>query len=74
VLDKVDDIYAGIKELSLNHNQLVSLDGIEQFRCLEVLSLNFNRLASRAELLKLTSPHLLREINVRGNPGLESPS
>jgi Leucine-rich repeat (LRR) protein len=59
MLDKVDDLYSGIKELSLNHNQLVSLDGIEQFGRLEVLHLNFNRLASRAELLKLSSPHLL---------------
>ena len=53
VIDRVDDIYSSIKELSLNHNHLTSLDGIEQFRGLEILSLNFNRLASRSELLKL---------------------
>ena len=27
-IDKVDEIYADIKELSLNHNHLTTLDGI----------------------------------------------
>lgn len=72
IIDRVDDMYSSIKELSLNHNHLTSLNGIEQFRNLEVLNLNFNRIGSRSELLKLASPHLLQELNVRGNPNLIS--
>lgn len=55
-IDLVDPIYHDIVELSLNHNHLRSLDGIEQFRNLRSLHLNFNQLHSSNELLKLLNP------------------
>ena len=58
-IDMVGSSYHEIHELSLNHNHLQSLDGIEQFANLRSLHLNFNRLRSKNELLKVAYPHLL---------------
>ena len=50
----VDPIFHKIKELSLNHNKISSLQGIQQFKRLRVLKLNFNKIKSQMELLKVT--------------------
>lgn len=70
-IDPVDSSYHEIQELSLNHNHLRSLDGVEQFRNLRSLHLNFNQLRSRDELRKLANPGLLQELGFKGNPNLE---
>ena len=69
--DGVSPVYHDIQELSLNHNHLSSLDGIEQFRNLRSLHVNFNRLRSKDELLKIVNPQLLQELSFKGNPKLE---
>ena len=70
-IDGVDGSYHDIQELSLNHNHLRSLDGVEQFRNLRSLHLNFNQLRSKDELRKLANPALLQELSFKGNPNLE---
>ena len=60
-----------INELSLNHNHLKSLDGIEQFEGLKKLHLNFNNLSGKEELMKVQAPEGLIEISLKGNPKLD---
>ena len=71
VIDEVSPIYHEIQELALNHNCLVSLDGIEQFTNLRSLQVNFNKIRSPGELAKIRNPHLIRELSFKGNPNLE---
>ena len=70
-IDLVDSIYHEVNELSLNHNLLQTLDGIEQFKNIKILHLNFNRLDSWNELLKISNPQHLQELSIKGNPNLE---
>lgn len=59
MIDEVSPIYHDIQELALNHNCLTSLDGIEQFRNLRSLQVNFNKIRSIDELLKIANPHIV---------------
>ena len=70
-IDVIDPIYHEVNELSLNHNLLTSLDGIEQFKNIKILHLNFNRIDSWNELLKIGYPMLVQELSIKGNPNLE---
>ena len=65
----IDPIYHQIEELSLNHNHLVTLDGIEQFRNLRSLSVNFNNLGGISEILKI--PKTLVHLECKSNPKLQ---
>jgi Leucine-rich repeat (LRR) protein len=62
----IDPLYHPIEELSLNHNHLESLEGIQQFHALKILHLNFNDLNSAAELLNVSQA--LRELEIKQNP------
>lgn len=71
----LDEVRAGFRvarKLFLSHNDLTSLDGIEQFPELRVLSVQSNRVASLSEVRVLTAgcPHL-EVASFEGNP-LES--
>lgn len=70
-IDLLEETYSQITELSLNHNHLISLKGVEQFGEIQKLSLNFNQLWAKEELLKLRSPGKLLELSVKGNPKLD---
>ncbi|KAJ0410950.1 hypothetical protein ATCC90586_004303 [Pythium insidiosum] len=60
--------------LYLSQNELRTLEGIEQFRSLRLLSLGGNRLERFTELQRLaTLPHL-RQLNLSGNPLCELPN
>jgi Leucine-rich repeat (LRR) protein len=48
---------------------LKELKGIEQFRSLKSLSLNFNQIGSVNELQRISRS--LRELNIRSNPALQ---
>ena len=61
-------MYHQIHELSLNHNHIEKLDGIESFKQLQHLSLNFNCISSYDELKKITKE--LRELELKQNPKL----
>jgi Leucine-rich repeat (LRR) protein len=61
-------MYHSIHELSLNHNHIEKLDGIESFSQLRQLSLNFNCISSYDELKKITKE--LRELELKQNPKL----
>ena len=63
----VDALYHRIEELSLNHNQLTGLDGIQQFRRLKRLSLNFNKISDLKEFEKV--PKTLQILEFKSNPG-----
>jgi hypothetical protein len=45
---------------------LISLDGIEQFKNLKLLAINFNNIQSHKELQKVSKS--LRELDFRSNP------
>ena len=71
----LDEVRAGFRvarKLFLSHNDLTSLNGIEQFPELRVLSVQSNRIASLSEVRVLTDgcPHL-EVASFEGNP-LES--
>ena len=66
-------MYHDVHELSLNHNHLTKLDGIQQFKNLRSLQLNFNRICSWDEFLKIQNPSALQELSIKGNPNLDIP-
>ena len=66
-------MYHDVHELSLNHNHLTKLDGIQQFKNLRSLQLNFNRIHSWDEFLKIQNPSALQELTIKGNPNLDIP-
>ena len=70
-IDFIEPMYHEVNELSLNHNLLTTLDGIEQFKNIKILHLNFNRIDSWNELLKISNPLHLQELSIKGNPNLE---
>ena len=64
----INERYREIQELYLNHNLIESLDGIQQFFNLKILSLKFNVISSPQEFLKVPNKKQLRSLNVIGNP------
>lgn len=46
IIDRVRPCYCFISELYLDNNALITLNGIQQFTNLEVLSINFNFIAN----------------------------
>ena len=68
-LDEVRTGFRAARKLFLSHNDLMSLDGIEQFPELRVLSVQSNRIASLSEVRVLTAacPHL-EVASFEGNP------
>lgn len=67
-IGSVRDKFYGILELYLNHNNITTLDGIDQFFCLKVLSLKFNLISRIEEFLKIKNRGGLQQLNFIGNP------
>ncbi len=65
---------ARVTTLSLNYNNMKSLAGIERFISLRRLHLNYNRIASFQELLRVPRKENLVELSIQGNPVLSKPS
>lgn len=68
VLDNLPFKFQEIRELSLNHNLLKSLSGIEQFPKLEIISIKFNQINSIEEFLRIKNKPLLKSLYYFGNP------
>lgn len=69
----VKEKYRQIQELYLNHNLIESLDGIQQFFNLQILSLKFNMIVDVEEILKILNKKQLRSLNLIGNPAEKDP-
>ena len=64
----ISEKYRNVQELYLNHNLLQSLDGIQQFTNLNILSLKFNLIVEADELMKIANKTQLKSLNLIGNP------
>ncbi|EAR95616.2 hypothetical protein TTHERM_00266260 (macronuclear) [Tetrahymena thermophila SB210] len=67
-IDPINQRYQFIKQLYLNHNQIESLKGIEQFANLEELHIKFNYISSLEELERIQNKQYLTILNLKGNP------
>ncbi|KAG1703209.1 hypothetical protein DVH05_008120 [Phytophthora capsici] len=63
-----------VTALYLSQNNLRSLDGIEQFKLVRLLSVGGNLLASDKELMRLSELTHLRNLNLMGNPLCNQPN
>jgi uncharacterized coiled-coil protein SlyX len=61
-----------IEQIFISSNQIQSLDGIQQFKNLHVLSISFNNISKLSEL-KLLSGISLQTLNMEGNPIVRLP-
>ena len=62
------------KSLFLSHNLISNLDGIEDFKFLESVSLSFNHIQEYSELLKIPNRTRIRRLNVAFNPFTKNPN
>jgi Leucine-rich repeat (LRR) protein len=60
--------FAFLCELYIDNNLLVSLNGIQQFQNLEVLSFNFNHIELFGELYKVGNKFFMKKLSFIGNP------
>ncbi|KAL4498006.1 hypothetical protein ABPG72_014863 [Tetrahymena utriculariae] len=67
-IDPIKQRYSFIKQLFLNHNQIESLKGLEQFVNLEELHIKFNYISSLDELERIKNNQYLSILNLKGNP------
>ena len=63
-----------IKKLYLSNNKIKSLEGIQSLKCLESLSISFNKLASFEELLKIDKKNRLFHLRISYNPLTKNPN
>ncbi|XP_048880950.1 centrosomal protein of 72 kDa isoform X3 [Brienomyrus brachyistius] len=64
--------FVRLKTLDLSHNALVSVEGIQQLKMLEVLNLYYNNISSLKDVLLLCKLKALRELDLRLNPVVRS--
>ena len=62
------------KSLFLSHNLISNLDGIEDFKNLESVSLSFNHIQEYSELLKIPNRASIRRLNIAFNPLTKNPN
>jgi len=58
--------------LSLNYNNLKTLEGIEKFTALKSLHLNYNKIEEFHELLRIPNKKALTVLSIQGNPILST--
>ena len=67
-------IFCNITRLYLSNNNLISLEGIEQFANLTHLSISYNLIEDIYELNHIINPEILLHLNVKGNFFCKNPS
>ena len=67
-------IFCNITRLYLSNNNIVSLEGIEQFANLTHLSISYNLIEDIYELNHIINPEILLHLNVKGNFFCKNPS
>lgn len=67
-IGRINQKFWNVMELYLNHNNISSLNGIQQFINLKVLSLKFNLISKMEDILMIPNKSKLQHLNVKGNP------
>jgi hypothetical protein len=67
-------VCASVTALYLSQNNLQTLDGIEQFAAVRLLSVGGNLVASDKEVARLAALEQLRNLNLMGNPLCDQPN
>ena len=67
-------IFCNITRLNLSNNNIISLEGIEQFANLTHLSISYNLIEDIYELNHIINPEILLHLNVKGNFFCKNPS
>ena len=67
-------IFCNITRLYLSNNNIISLEGIEQFANLTHLSISYNLIEDIYELNHIINPEILLHLNVKGNFFCKNPS
>ena len=67
-------IFCNITRLYLSNNNIISLEGIEQFANLTHLSISYNLIEDIYELNRIINPEILLHLNVKGNFFCKNPS
>ena len=67
-------IFCNITRLYLSNNNIVSLEGIEQFANLTHLSISYNLIEDIYELNHIINPEILLHLNIKGNFFCKNPS
>ena len=70
----IPPIFCNITRLYLSNNNLISLEGIEQFANLTHLSISYNLIEDIYELNHIINPEILLHLNVKGNFFCKNPS
>ncbi len=68
IIDYLPYTFTKIKELYLNHNLIVSVMGLKQFRLLNVCEIKFNYIEKIQEFEQLKELKSLEKLNLTGNP------
>ena len=67
-------VFCNITRLYLSNNNIMSLEGIEQFANLTHLSISYNLIEDIYELNHIINPEILLHLNVKGNFFCKNPS
>ena len=67
-------IFCNITRLYLSNNNIITLEGIEQFANLTHLSISYNLIEDIYELNRIINPEILLFLNVKGNFFCKNPS
>ncbi|CAG9328769.1 unnamed protein product [Blepharisma stoltei] len=73
-IDKIDSKFHTVSQLDLSYNQLITLEGIDQFICLTHLNLANNLIENFEELEKISKRDKLMVLSIKGNPLARHPN
>ena len=72
--NQIPPIFHNITRLYLSNNNIITLEGIEQFANLTHLSISYNLIEDIYELNRIINPEILLHLNVKGNFFCKNPS
>ena len=72
--NQIPPIFHNITRLYLSNNNIITLEGIEQFANLTHFSISYNLIEDIYELNRIINPEILLHLNVKGNFFCKNPS